>query len=61
VGLDASANYTMKDLWSKETFDSTTNLEVVREVPAHGVVVLKIKGTSIPFNVFQYKDKTETL
>ena len=61
VGLDASANYTMTDLWSKETFDSTTNLEVVREVPAHGVVVLKIKGTSIPFNVFQYKDKTETL
>jgi hypothetical protein len=61
VGLDASANYTMIDLWSKETFDSTTNLEVVREVPAHGVVVLKIKGTSIPFNVFQYKDKTKTL
>ena len=61
VGLDASANYTMTDLWSKETFDSTTNLEVVREVPAHGVVVLKIKGTSIPFNVFQYKDKTKTL
>ena len=61
VGLDASAGYTMKDLWSKETYKSTTNSEVMCEVPAHGVVVLRIKGTSIPFNVFQYKDKKETL
>lgn len=57
VGLDASAGYTMKDLWSKETFDTSTATDVEREVPAHGVVVLHIKGTSIPFNVFQYKDK----
>lgn len=56
VGLDASAGYTMKDLWSKEYFDSATDSEVIREVPSHGVIVLKIKGTSIPFNVFQYKD-----
>lgn len=61
VGLDASAGYTMIDLWSKETFGSTTNSEVSRKVPPHGVVVLKFKGTSIPFNVFQYKDKEETL
>ena len=61
VGLDASAGYTMTDLWSKEAFDSATNSEVTRDVPAHGVVVLKIKGTSIPFNVFQYKDKKESL
>ena len=57
VGLDSSAGYIMKDLWSKEEFKTTTNKEVVREVPPHGVVVLKIKGTSIPYNVFQYKDK----
>lgn len=56
VGLEASKGYNMKDLWSKETFDTATDLEVIRQVPAHGVVVLKIKGTSIPFNVFQYKD-----
>ncbi len=56
VGLDASKGYTMRDLWSKEIFDTATDLEVIREVPSHGVVVLKIKGTSIPFNVFQYKD-----
>lgn len=57
IGLDASAGYTMKDLWSKETFKSSIENEVVKEVPSHGVVVLKIKGKSIPFNVFQYKDK----
>ena len=56
VGIEASKGYNMKDLWSKETFDTATDLEVIRQVPAHGVVVLKIKGTSIPFNVFQYKD-----
>ncbi len=61
VGLDASTGYTMTDLWSKETYELTTKHEVIREVPGHGVVVLKIKGTSIPFNVFQYKDKKETL
>ena len=59
VGIDASAGFTMKDLWSKKEFKSTTDTKVVHVVPAHGVVVLKIKGTSIPFNVFQYKDKEE--
>ena len=57
VGLDSSAGYTIKDLWSKEEFKTSTNKEIVREVPPHGVVVLKIKGKSIPYNVFQYKDK----
>ena len=61
VGLDASTGYTMTDLWSKETYELTTKHEVIREVPGHGVVVLMIKGTSIPFNVFQYKDKKEAL
>ena len=56
VGLEASKGYNMKDLWSKETFDTATDLEVIRKVPSHGVVVLKIKGVSIPFNVFQYQD-----
>ena len=56
VGIDAAKGYTMKDLWSKETFDVSIATEVVREVPSHGVVVLKIKGKSLPFNVFQYKD-----
>ena len=59
VGLDASAGYTMDDLWSKEKYASSVDRKVVREVPSHGVVVLKIKGTSIPFNVFQFKDQVQ--
>ena len=59
VGLKAAAGYTMKDLWSKKEVKTSKDTKVVYEVPAHGVVVLKIKGTSIPYNVFQYKDKEE--
>jgi len=57
LGLDASKEYTIIDLWTKETYPSSTRKEVTREVAGHGVVVLKIKGESLPFNVFQYKDK----
>ncbi|MBO0321976.1 glycoside hydrolase family 27 protein [Muricauda sp. CAU 1633] len=57
VGLDASKSYTMTDLWSKETFQHSTEREISRLVVPHGVVVLKIKGEALPFNVFQYKDQ----
>lgn len=57
VGVDAAKSYTMKDVWSKESFNSSTNEEVIRVVPSHGVVVLTIDGKSIPYNVFQYGDK----
>ncbi|UMB59317.1 glycoside hydrolase family 27 protein [Lutibacter sp. A80] len=57
VGLDASASYTMRDLWSKKDYPSSTNSEISFEVPAHGIVVLKIKGRALPYNVFQFKDK----
>jgi len=56
VGLDASKGYTIKDLWTKESFESSTQNEIKREVVNHGITVLKIKGESLPFNVFQYKD-----
>jgi len=59
IGLDASQAYTIKDLWSKEEFSSSTEKSISRRVPGHGIVVLKIKGTSKPFNVFQYKDEKE--
>ena len=59
VGIDASAGFIVKDLWSKKEFNTTTEPNFVHVVPAHGVVVLKIKGKSIPYNVFQYKDKTD--
>lgn len=57
IGIDATKGYRAKDLWTKETFDESYNASLSRLVPAHGVVVLKIIGTSLPFNVFQYDDK----
>ena len=56
AGLDALAGYTARDLWTGEEFSLSHSPEVTREVPAHGVVVLKLKGTSLPYNVFQYGD-----
>ena len=57
VGLDASKEYTIEDIWTKETYPLSSQNEVKREVVGHGITVLKIKGKSLPFNVFQYKNK----
>ncbi len=57
VGLNPSNGYTMRDLWTKETYANSFNQTVERQVAPHGVVVLEIKGTTLPFNVFQFKDK----
>jgi hypothetical protein len=57
VGLDASKGYVIKDLWTKEKYPPSTKKEVTRKVLSHGIVVLKIKGVSLPYNIFQYKDK----
>jgi hypothetical protein len=57
IGLKAAAAYTVKDLWTKENFASTTHETIKRMVPAHGIVVLEIKGKALPFNVFQYKSE----
>lgn len=54
VGLNVAKGYTAKDLWTKKTFNTSHEQSVSREVPAHGVVVLKLKGVSLPYNVFQY-------
>lgn len=55
VGLDASKGYTYRDLWAKQDYGSTTKNTLSFEVPAHGVVVLSLSGTSKPFNIFQNK------
>ena len=57
IGLEATNGYTVKDLWSKEEFPISSEPEITREIPPHGVVVLKLKGTALPFNVFQFADK----
>ena len=56
VGLDASKGYTIRDLWTKKTYSSSTNEEIDLKVLSHGIIVLKIKGKALPFNVFQFKD-----
>ena len=57
VGIDALDGFTMRDLWTNKTYKSSKSEKVTIEVPKHGIVVLKIKGKPLPFNVFQYKDK----
>ena len=57
VGIDSAKGYTAKDLWTKESFEISYDAVISREVLPHGVTVLKIKGTSLPYNVFQYGTK----
>jgi alpha-galactosidase len=58
IGIDPKLGYTMRDLWAKKDFPVSKNEEVRVEVPAHGVVVLKVQGTSLSYNVFQYDKET---
>lgn len=53
IGIDASAGYKTKDLWSKEIASSLSNEIITAKVPAHGVIALRISGKSLPFNVYQ--------
>jgi Alpha-galactosidase len=57
VGINATKGYTVKDLWTKEKCSTAKAEEIVKQVPPHGIVVLRIEGEALPFNVFQYKDK----
>ena len=57
IGMDASAGYTTRDIWKQKDYGTSTAEIISREVPGHGIVVLRIKGTAKPFNVFQYKDQ----
>jgi hypothetical protein len=53
--IPAREGYAMRELWHKKEYGISTSEQVSFEVPPHGVVVLSIEGTSIPFNVFQKK------
>ena len=55
VGLDPQKGYVMRDLWTKKNNPLFKDEQVSCEVPAHGVVVLKINGVMNPFNPFQFK------
>ncbi len=55
VGINVSKGYSYRDLWAKRDFESSKKDTITFEVPKHGVVVLTIKGSSKPFNIFQNK------
>jgi ACT domain-containing protein len=55
VGIDASKGYKYRDLWKKKDIGNSEKETLTFKVPAHGVVVLTVDGTSKPFNVFQNK------
>ncbi|MFV0470845.1 MAG: glycoside hydrolase family 27 protein [Paludibacteraceae bacterium] len=57
IGINAKEGYTTKNLWTKDKSTISTTPQISKLIPPHGVVVLKIKGKAIPFNVFQYADK----
>lgn len=56
IGIKASAGYTIRDIWADKDYKTTKEETIQMEVPGHGIVVLKIKGTAVPFNVFQFKE-----
>ncbi|MCU4157828.1 glycoside hydrolase family 27 protein [Carboxylicivirga sp. A043] len=55
IGILASKGYTYRDLWTSQSSDSLQDENLCFDVPSHGVVVLRIKGQSKPYNVYQYK------
>jgi hypothetical protein len=57
VGIDASKGYLTRDLWSKKDYALSHEETQTFDVEAHGIVVLKLDGVFIPYNVFQYKDQ----
>lgn len=55
VSIDSKKGYLIRDVWNRKDFLRSDKPLQSFEVPGHGVVVLKIKGTALPYNVFQYK------
>lgn len=53
LGFDLNKNYTVRDLWKHKDYPATKAKTENFELPAHGVLTLKIKGKLIPFNIFQ--------
>jgi len=53
LGIKASEGFDIRDLWAKKTNTGLTADSISYNVPAHGVIALKVEGKSIPYNVFQ--------
>ena len=57
LGINPQKKYSTKDLWTNEVSESMCDSILSYQVPAHGVVVLKLSGSSLPYNVYQFKDE----
>lgn len=53
LGFDLRHQYTIRDLWKHKDGPATQAKTERFELPAHGVITLKIKGKLTPFNPFQ--------
>lgn len=56
IGIKASEGYTIRDIWADKDYKTAKEETIQMEVPSHGIVVLKIKGEAVPFNIFQFKE-----
>ena len=52
IGIDASQGFKMRDVWNKTNFRISYDEAVSFAVPAHGIVVIKVKGKMKQYNVF---------
>jgi alpha-galactosidase len=53
LGIDGKKAYRLHDVWSAKDLPASTGSGQKFHVPPHGIVVLMLQGTPIPFNVFQ--------
>lgn len=53
IGINSQKGYVIRDLWKHQ--DDALSKDASRKftIPPHGTVVLKITGTSVPFNIFE--------
>ncbi len=55
IGIQPEKGYTVKDCWEHTLSNRMYDDEIQYNVKPHGVVVLRIEGVSLPFNLFQAK------
>jgi hypothetical protein len=56
IAIRAREGYKVRDLWEKKDYPVSTEESLSFRVPSHGVVALKVTGTTWPLNVFQVQD-----
>jgi hypothetical protein len=54
LGINTQKSFTVRDLWKHGNIVSPDATQAF-SIPAHGIVVLKITGKSLPYNVFERK------